>query len=342
MLCVDIVVCVRILFCVRAYAPGEYKVLVSSDGGNFEEAACWRSSSRSEVSYKETVLFKDVRSAKAVAIVMKAPMPWGYFGLNDVSLLTEGDEAFMIVKGDASAHGLEECLVVSGRGISAQTCLDAVASGDGRDVFQFQGDNLIHSASGFCVAFAPGAGNQVNLQDCVAAARAQDGRASWELTAEGQLKLTRMGNYCLSVVAGRAAADDCSASSEKFVLAVVPELDLSAAESAHDQAILLAAAAKRQRRVLSDLQAQIPSLGACKFAVSSFVAPMNLTKWTGARSVEQQFHAGQKSKNRGEIAVEAVGRIYSAMGLDIANVVQLIGDSSTALEAAHAKLSHSA
>ena len=334
--------CVPILLCVRAYAPGEYKVLVSSDGGNFEEAASWRSSSRNEVSYKETVLFKDVRTAKAVAVVMKAPMPWGYFGLNDVSVLTEGDEAFMIVKGDASSNGLEECLVVSGRGVSAQTCLDAVASGDGRDVFQFQDANLMHVASGLCVALAPGAGNQVTLQDCVGVARAQDGRASWEVTAEGQLKLTRLGNYCLSVVAGRANVDDCSASSEKFVLAVVPELDLSAAASAQDQAILLAAAAKRQRSVLSDLQSQIPNLGECKFAVSSFIAPTNVTKWASARSVEQQFHGAQKSKNRGEIAVEAVGRIYSAMGVDMANVMQLIGDSSAALEAAHAKLSHSA
>ena len=193
--------------CARAYAPGEYKVLVSSDGGNFEEAACWRMSSRSEVSYEETVLFNDVQSVKALTVVMKAPMPWGYFGLNDASLLTEGDEAFMIVSG-AAPHSGEQCLAVSGRGLSAQACLDAVAAGDGRDVFKFQGDQLFHVASGMCVALAHGDGNQVGLQDCAAAARAQDGRASWELTSDAQLKLARMGNYCLSVVAGGVVARD--------------------------------------------------------------------------------------------------------------------------------------
>ena len=330
------------LISVRAYAPGEYKVLVSSDGGNFEEAACWRSSSRSEVSYKEMVLFKDVRTAKALAIVMKAPMPWSYFGLNDVSLLTEGDEAFMIVRSGASSHGLEECLVASGHEISAQACLDAIASGDGREVFKFQGADLMHSASGLCVAYAPGASNQVALQNCGVAARAQDGRASWGLTAEGQMKLTRMGNYCLNVVAGRASADDCGSSSEKFVLAVVPEFDLSAAGIAQDQATLLAAATKRQRRALNALQLQIPSLGGCKFAVSSFASQTNVTKLTFTHSVGLDLHAMQKSNGRGETAVAAVGRIYSAMGVDMADVVQLIGDSSKALEAVEAKLMHSA
>ena len=334
--------CVRNLFCVRAYAPGEFKVLVSSDGGNFEEAACWRSSSRNEVSYTESVLFKEVRAAKALAIVMKAPMPWGYFGLNDVSVLTAGEEAFMIVKGNAPSQNLEECLVVNGQQISAQTCLDAVASGDGRDVFQFRDDNLVHAASGLCVAFAPDVGIQVTLQDCVVAARAQDGRAAWELTAAGQMKLTRMGNYCLGVVGGRAVADDCGATAETFVFAVVPELDLSSAGIAQDQAVLLAAATKRQRRFLNDLQIQIPSLGACKFAGFSFGAVTNMTKWTSTRSVGQEFHAVQTSKSRGELAVDAVARIYHALGVDMANVVQLIGDTSTVMETAHAKLSHSA
>merc|ERR1712203_897943 len=114
-------------------------------------------------------------------------------GLNDVSLLTEGAEAFMIVRSGASSRGLEECLVVSGHAMGAQTCLDAVAAGDGREVFKLQGDNLMHSASGLCVAYAPGASNQVVLQNCAVAARAQDGRASWGLTADGQMKSKKRG-----------------------------------------------------------------------------------------------------------------------------------------------------
>ena len=322
-------------------------MLVSSDGGNFEEAACWRASSRSEVSYEETVLFKDVRSVKALTVVMKAPMPWGYFGLNDASLLTEGEEAFMIVSAAAPPSG-EQCVAVSGRALSAQACLDAVAAGDGRDVFRFQGDQLLHVASGMCVALAHGDGNQVGLQDCAVASRAQDGRASWEPTADAQLKLTHMGNYCLSVVAGSAVARDCGEagaagdSSDKFLLAVVAELDLGAAAIAKDQALLLAAAAERQRRALSDLQAQLPSLDACKFATSFAALPTNFTKSAAVHRVERRSFAATKSAGHDEAAVDAIGKIYSAIGLDISDVMQVIGESSNALEAAEAKLSHSA
>ena len=203
---------------------------MSSDGGNFEEAAGWRKSKRSEVSYEETILFKDARRVKALTVVMKAPMP---FGLHDASLLTEGDEAFMIVSGAAPRAG-EQCLAVSGSALSIQSCLDSIAVGDGRDVFRFQGDELLHVSSGMCVALAHGDGSQVTLQDCALAARAQDGRASWELAGDAQLKLARMGNYCLSALSGSVVARDCGEagaggdSSDQFGLDVLPELDLFA------------------------------------------------------------------------------------------------------------------
>ena len=321
-----------LLFCGRAYAPSEYKVLVSSDGGNFEEAACWRSSSRSEVSYEETILFKNVQSAKAVAVVMKGPMPWGYFGLNDVSLLTTGEEAFMIVK-SSSARDLEECVTASGRGVSAQACSDAVAAGDGRDVFKFQDGNLIHSGSGLCVAFAGGVGDRVNLQDCDVVKRVDDGRASWQLTADGQLKLTRTGNYCLSVSSEQAAVSDCGHTLQKFAFVVVPEMPLSVVALAQDQASLLAATAARQRRALSELQAQISGLGACKFAANSFVAQRNFTNRTAGR------YFAQPVSGRVDAAVDAIGRIYAGLGLDMESLKQLIGESSNVLETAHARLS---
>ena len=325
----------------RAYAPGEYKVLVSTDGGNFHEAACWRSSLRSEVSYEEIVLFKDLQAAKAVAIVMKTPMPWGYFGLNGVSVLTDGDEAFMIVR-SAPSRSLEECLVVSGTRISAQTCLDAVAAGDGRDVFKFQDGNLIHAASGLCVSFARGSGDQVGLRDCTAAARADDGRAAWELTAAGQMKLTRLGNYCLNLLGGRAAVDDCGASSEKFAFAVVPELDLRVGAFAQDQAKLLVAAAKRQRRNLHELRLQLQTSSDCRFADSFFVGRVNVTRSTVMRSVEQGMLVAQKSIGQAETAAAAIEKIYSALGVDMADVTQLIGDTSAVLEAAQLKFIQSA
>ena len=141
---------------------------------------------------------------------------------------------------------------------------------------------------------------------------------------------------------GTAFAADCGEaaggeSSDKFLLAVVAEADLSAAGVAKDQAALLSAAAGRQRRVLNDLQAQLPALGGCKFAASLVRRPSNFSK-----TIAFPLLAARKSFGREEAAVDALGRIYSAIGLDIADVARLIGESSSVLEATEAKVAHSA
>ena len=58
-----------------AYAPGQVKVLTSSDGANFEEAKCWQSSTRTEVAYEESFMFDAPRTVKAVTIVMRSVRP---------------------------------------------------------------------------------------------------------------------------------------------------------------------------------------------------------------------------------------------------------------------------
>ena len=179
--------------CCRAYGPGEVKVLVSGDGGNFAEAACWRSASRSEVSYEDVIMFDGPQMVKSLTIVMKAPMPWGYFGLNDVSLLTSGDESFMFVSGRTSSEG-EQCLIASGLELGAAACLDAVAAGDGREVFAFRGEQLMHTASSLCVAVPSAESKRVVLQNCKSLAKANDDRGAFELAHHGQLKIPRSGN----------------------------------------------------------------------------------------------------------------------------------------------------
>ena len=89
--------------------------------------------------------------------------------------------------------------------------------------------------------------------------------------------------------------------------------------------------------MLNDLQAQLPALGACKFAASLALAPGNFSK-----ALAPPLLAARKLTSREEAAVEAIGRIYSAIGLDIADVARLIGESSSALEATKGKLAHSA
>ena len=332
-------------FVARAYGPGEFKILSSSDGGNFEEAACWRPTSRSEVSYEETVMFDSARAVKSLTVVMKAPMPWGYFGLNDVSLVTSGDESFMVVSGASSTPG-EQCLTARGAELSIETCLDAVASGDGRDVFRFQGDQIAHVASNMCISLVNGDSSHVGLEDCKVAAKAQDGRSAWELTPNAQLRMTRMGSYCLTLDEGKATAKDFSDAAQsrdsvdKYILAAVPELDLSAAVTVKAAASLLAAAAERQRLALSNLQSLLPSLDSCKFAslvvnMSKFPKPGGLQQFATGSAVE-------KVTIWDDAAMAAVGRIYSSIGIDIAGSMQLISESSNALQAAAAKITQSA
>lgn len=80
-----------------AYAPGEVKVLTSSDGANFEEARCWQTSTRAEVAFEESFMFDTARSVKAVSIVMRGPQSWGYFGINSAALVAESGP-FMLVR----------------------------------------------------------------------------------------------------------------------------------------------------------------------------------------------------------------------------------------------------
>ena len=92
-------------------------------------------------------MFDVPQMVKSLTIVMKAPMPWGYFGLNDVNLLSSGDESFMLVSGRSSSEG-EHCLIASGFELGAAACLDAVAAGDGREVFAFRGEQLVQANLG--------------------------------------------------------------------------------------------------------------------------------------------------------------------------------------------------
>ena len=139
-----------------AYAPGEWKLLVSPDGSNFEEAQGWQMASRSEASYGHTVMFEAALAVRAVAIVMRSPRSWGYFGLSRAALLAEPGP-IMIVSGVSASAG-EMCLSASGNAdVQLKPCLATIAAGDGSDIFEFtsQGE-LQNVASGACVTSTDG------------------------------------------------------------------------------------------------------------------------------------------------------------------------------------------
>lgn len=193
-----------------AYAPGEVKVLTSSDGANFEEAKCWQSSKRTEVAFEESFMFDAPRSVKAVSIVMRGRRSWGYFGINSAALVAE-PSPFMLVSGISSLDG-EQCLVAGSSVLNLEPCLEAVAAGDGREVMQFDGDGQIASmADGTCVVLVDGdtsGGGSIATTACSTSPESGDGRTFFSVSPNGQLKMPRLGNYCLTVLGEGAASAD--------------------------------------------------------------------------------------------------------------------------------------
>lgn len=331
-----------------AYGPGQVKVLVSSDGGNFEEAVCWRSSSRADVSYEETIMFDSPSMVKSLTISMKAPLSWGYFGINDVTLLSSGDENFMLVNGRTSGDS-ERCLVASGSTLGVAGCLDAVAAGDGREVFSLSGERLVHVASGLCASPLNAESKTVSFHDCASAARIDDGRFSWQLNSNGQLTSRGSGASCLVVVGNEVVLNDCDDAtrtpdaSDKFSLVAVPELNLDSARAARMGAELLSAAVDRQRHALSHLETLLPSLATCKFGAFVRQNATATLKTSLALNGRGAHASSAVRKNLGQdLAVLAMGKVYENIGADVRGSLQLIRDSAALIASAETKMARSA
>ena len=131
-------------------------MLTSADGANFEEVIGWRQSERSEVAYEQTLLFPTPRNVKAVIVVLRNPLAWQYFGISDAVLLSEAGP-MMLVSGVTSRNG-EQCFVNLGDGaLGVEPCLDAIAAGDGREIFTLTDDGSVTNlASQTCVMLVDG------------------------------------------------------------------------------------------------------------------------------------------------------------------------------------------
>jgi len=205
-----------------AYAPGQVKVLTSGDGANFEEAKCWQSSSRTEAAYEESFMFETARNVKAVTIVMRMPQSWGYFAINSAALVAQPGP-FMLLSGITSSGG-EQCLVTGVGGVYLESCLRAIARGDGSEVLQQGEDGRIASlADGTCMSLADAdttGGGVLTMGPCSASAESGDGRGVFAMSANGQLKMPQLGNYCVTVSGPGAADTD-----------VAPQADVTATSS---------------------------------------------------------------------------------------------------------------
>lgn len=210
-----------------AYAPGEVKVLTSSDGANFEEVKCWQSSSRKEVAFDESFMFDAPQNVKAVTITMRHAQSWGYFGINSAALIAEPG-TFMLASGITSSAG-EQCIVTGTSGIQMESCLEAIAAGDGREVMQFdKGGQIVNVAGGTCLALADGdtaGGGVLAMEPCSISTDLGDGRTVFALTPSGQLKMPRVGNYCVSFAGEGAAGADISRGADVDATSSNPQHD---------------------------------------------------------------------------------------------------------------------
>lgn len=310
-----------------AYGPGERKLLISGDGGNFAEAACWSAPSRSEVAYGEVVMFEKPLNVKALTIAMRSALPWSYFGLSDVSLIVEPSFPSMIVSSVASAGG-EMCVVAADRGVRLAPCLSAIAAGDGQEIFQFVNGALKNAATGTCVTLANGDAAAEKLITAQCPTEEGDGRSSFSLTAKGELKLG-MGNYCVVSSSSQLAVQDCvDAGSSRFYQVGVPEFDVSAATSVREGAAMVKSAAERQASLLVKLEAALPKLSSCKVAL--LVRPRPALK---ARATSEA-DASVSSFGATSPAMVAIAEILPAFGVDALALSAIIRESSGALAAA--------
>jgi len=317
-----------------AYSPGEVKVLISRDGSSFEEAKCWQPSGRGEVAYAESIMFDSPSTVKAVAISMRSPLAWGYFGINSVALLaTPGP--FMLVSGMTSAVG-EQCVVNSASaGVGLEPCIGAIATGDGREILQFDSDGQIVGTDGECVTLANGdttAGGVLRMEACSVEVGSSDGRTVFTATAAGQLKMPKLGNFCLTVVGDGATArmvvQDCSEADDnidardKFFMVAVPEYDPSASSAARDSASLLAAAGVHLGGLVAKLDAVMPSLSACGFAGSLVATRLSQS----AKSAQDHGlrRTTAKTSKAEDAASAAVSSIASKLGVDTKGTEALI------------------
>ena len=109
---------------------------------------------------------------------------------------------FLPVHASRQGPGGSRCLVSRAAGrVSLAPCLEAIAAGDNREVFTLSEEGTLASAiiPGQCASVADGdAGGDLVTGLC----RSPE-MAIFELSPSSQLKLPKIGNYCVSIQGGR-------------------------------------------------------------------------------------------------------------------------------------------
>ncbi|KAJ1610110.1 CpCCP2 [Cryptosporidium canis] len=187
-----------------ASSPGEVRIDISRDGITFEQAVDWTTNRLSSKEFEQKLYFKEkpIR-IRRVRIGMRNPVH-NFFGINFTGLLVVGAPVVQLTSGITSMTE-EFCwqiengdIYTKGAELVLGSCIEAVASGDSREIFEFNSKGqLFNPLSKLCVQLKDNivGGEALVLDDC---RKASDGSGLFELMPNNQLRLARGGNLCLT------------------------------------------------------------------------------------------------------------------------------------------------
>ena len=280
-------------------------------------------------------MFESPRNAQTVTVMMRSVQPWGYFGISSAALIVEPGPVMLV--SDAGVAVGETCLVARAGRVQAEPCIQAIAAGEGEEVFSFnERSQLVAAQSRSCVVLeegsaAPGRGSLL-LSACAEAWEASDGRSTFELTPAGQLRLPEQGDVCVLASGHGVWAGTCSDEAGGFALASVPEVDAVPAWAAKDAARLVTAAVARQRGLLERLRAAQPRVTGCH------LTPVGNASFAGVASSTKEATGGSAAGSEGH-AEDVVGVVSAALAVDLTGVAELVAESAEAMRAVVAKSS---
>lgn len=191
------------------YAPELVKFSVSSDGENFRTVIPYKRVSSYEAAFEEIYFFKKLEEVLAVKVHLKNSIH-KYFGIREVKLLGGGNPYFLLVSGITSNQ--EMCLQVEEGLINEEnspivldSCINALASGDGRELWKTNSNNQIISAFSdppkclVVLNLENLESSKVVLYDCLRALEDGDGKSNWIFESNSQIRLQKHGEASLCI-----------------------------------------------------------------------------------------------------------------------------------------------
>ncbi|CRG94563.1 LCCL domain-containing protein, putative [Plasmodium gallinaceum] len=191
------------------YCPELVKISVSADGENFKTVIPYKRISGNEASFEEIYFFKKLEEVISIKIGLKNPIH-KYFGIREVKIIGGGNPYFLLLSGITSEN--EMCLQVEeglinndNTSVILDSCINALSSGDGRELWKTNSNNQIISAFSdppkclSVINLDNLENNKIVLYDCLRALEDGDGKSNWIFESNSQIRLQKSGeSLCIS------------------------------------------------------------------------------------------------------------------------------------------------